>query len=127
MEARPGRPQPDGPQIAAPRTHLVDKLADDEHGDGIDDGEAARDKTVVRVVPSEFRRNKIFPRQRQDLTVHVVDGRSQEQHGTYDPTVTGHSCKCLIRFIHVFRLFFKFIFPYTFANIELLSAKKYKI
>ena len=64
MEACPGRPQPDGPQIAAPRPHLVDKLADDEHGDGIDDGEAARDKTVVRVVPSELRRNKIFPRQR---------------------------------------------------------------
>ena len=102
MEACPGRPQPDGPQIAAPRPHLVDKLADDQHGDGIDDGEAARDKTVVRVVPSELRRNKIFPRQRQDLTVHVVDSRSQEQHGTYDPTVTGHSCKCLIRSIHVF-------------------------
>ena len=96
MEACPGRPQPDGPQIAAPRTHLVDKLADDQHGDGVHDGKAARDKPVVRVVPPEFRRNKIFPRQRQNLTVHVVDGRSQEQHGTYDPTVTGHSCKCLI-------------------------------
>ena len=64
MEARPGRPQPYGPQITAPRTYLVDKLADDQHGYGVHNGETPRDNPIVRVVPPEFRRNKILPRQR---------------------------------------------------------------
>ena len=90
MQACTGRPKANGPQIAAPRPQLVDDLADEQHADGIHDGETSRNDTIVRVVPPEFGRDEIFPRQRQHLTVHVVDGRGQEEHGTDDPPIAGH-------------------------------------
>lgn len=84
------RPDADGPQITFLGAHPVDETAREEHADGIDDREDRSDQPVVVLVPVEFGLDELVPRQREHLTVEVVNGRCEEEHRTDDPAILRH-------------------------------------
>ena len=91
MKTSTQRPYEDGDEVTLLRTHPVDELPCEEVGDGIEDREIRRDLTIVGIGPVELRSNKVLPGERQDLSVHVVDGGCQEQQSTDNPAEVGHS------------------------------------
>ena len=124
MEAGTQRPHEDGPEIAFLGTHPVDELAGKEAEHGIKDGEHGGDGTVIVVSPVEFGRNKVLPRQREYLAVHIVDRRGKEEHRTNHPTIVGHfrslyrAHKCVNRFVlFVIILFLVVLMPQVFRHL----------
>ena len=90
VQARAGGPDTDGDQVTLLRAHPVHELAREQAGDGVEDGEESGNRTVVVVIPVEFRLDEVLVRERQHLAVQVVDGRRHEQQRAQPPTPVGH-------------------------------------
>ena len=84
------RPHEDSNEIALLRAHPVNEFASEEIGYSIENREESRDGSIVIVGPMKLRSDEIFPCQRQNLTVHVVDCRSHEEQCTDNPTKVRH-------------------------------------
>jgi hypothetical protein len=90
MKHGTGRPYEDGDEITLLGTHPVDELTSEDVSDGIESREETSDVAVVGIGPVEVDGNEVLPGERQDLTVHVVNGGCQEEQRTDDPTEIGH-------------------------------------
>ena len=84
------RPYEDGNQITLLRAHPVDELSGEEVCYGIKEREKTGNRTIVGIGPMELWCDKVFPSQREHLTVHIVDGGCQEKQRTDNPTEIGH-------------------------------------
>ena len=67
-----GTPYEDGNEVTLLGAHPIDKLTSEEVGDGVEDGEKTRDRTIMVICPVELWSDEVFPSQRQNLTVHVI-------------------------------------------------------
>ncbi len=73
METGSGRPDEDCPKIAFFCAEPIDEASGKQIGDSIYDRENRCNVTIVAVGPVKLGRYEVFPGQRQNLTVHVVD------------------------------------------------------
>ena len=78
VQARTQRPDEDGPKVAFLYAHPVNKLAGEQAGDGVKDGEETGNHAVMGIIPVELRCYKVLPRQRKHLPVKVVYRRGAE-------------------------------------------------
>ena len=90
MHYRTDRPYNNGNQVTFFRAHPVDELTSEKTENRISDREHTGNRSVIGIGPMELRLNKLFERQREDLTVHIVDSGGEEKHRTHDPTPVGH-------------------------------------
>ena len=88
---RPGKPRL--------RAQPVDDPPGKEHGDGVDELEHHDDVRVVRVAPIEFDL-QVALQKAQDLPVHVVDGRGEEEQRADGPPVFADLLVDLIQLVH---------------------------
>ena len=83
-------PYEDGDEVTLLGAHPVDELTREQVSDSIEQGEETRNRTIVGIRPVEVYGDKVFPCERQDLTVHIVNGGCQEEQRTDDPAEVGH-------------------------------------
>ena len=107
------RPNADRPKITLLRTHPVDKPTSKQHTNRINNGKHGCYRTVVSFIPMELRLDKFVPRQREYLTIQIIDRRRKEQHRTDCPSVIRHFFIYLLKRIHDIQ---KFIYYFQYGE-----------
>lgn len=85
MEHGTYRPYTDSDQVSFLGVHPVDELASKKVSDGVEDREQTGDGSIIAVGPVKLWTDKILPRERENLSVHIVDGGCQEKQPHKDP------------------------------------------